>query len=101
MGSKANCHALGPSQIYVRRQGSLEARETQGPESYVSLALDHFLVPEREDFIGFLLSVRKKRDKDKLWQDPEINPGEADIVSLNVIESPWCLVGPGDGAQTS
>lgn len=37
-------------------------------------------------------SQQEKRDKDKLCQDPEINPGEADIVSLNVIESPWCLV---------
>lgn len=36
---------------------------------------------------------QEKRDKGK--QDPEINPGEADIVSLNVIESSWSLEGVG------
>lgn len=86
---KLSC--LGASQILRRRQVRFGPRETRGPNSCVCLALTHFLVPDRDDFIGFLLSARKK-DKDKLWQDPEINPGEADIVSLNVIESPWCLV---------
>lgn len=55
-------------------------------------ALVHLLVLDRDNFIGFLFSA-KKGDKDKPWQDPEINPGEADIVSLNVIESSWSRVG--------
>lgn len=63
------------------------------------LALTHFLVPGRDNFIGSY-SQEERRDKDKLCQDPEINPGEADIVSLNVIESPWCLVGGGGGWST-
>lgn len=45
-------------------------------------------------------SQQEERDKDKLWQDPEINPGEADIMSLNVIESSWSLMEAGDGAET-
>lgn len=63
--------------------------------------LAHFLAPDRDDFYRVLtLSKKKEIDKDKLWQDPEINPGEADIVSLNVIESPWCLLQGGVGGST-
>lgn len=68
------------------------------PERHETLA--HFFGPRERWFYRILILSKKKRDKDKLWQDPEINPGEADIVSLNVIESPWCLVGVRDGAQT-
>lgn len=52
--NKLSC--LGPSQIYM--SGDIQPC---GPAPCACLVLVHFLVSDRDNFIGFLLSARKKR----------------------------------------